>query len=113
MMISSKENNLALEVLNYRRLEIMNDRGIIESYLLSPLSKITNPKNTTQFKLVKDSNSNRVIDLLVHNSIPITLYDNLLTFRDTSKTFELKKDLLKTITKRNFNVDLASLSYKI
>ena len=55
---SSKENNLALENLNNKLLEIMNDRGILASYLMSLLSKITNPENTTQFKLVKDSNSN-------------------------------------------------------
>ena len=41
---SSKENNLALENLNNKLLEIMNDRGIISSYLLSPLAKITHPE---------------------------------------------------------------------
>ena len=60
---------------------------------MSPLSQITNPENTTEFKLVKISSSNRVNDLLIHNSIPITLHDNLLTFRDTKKVFELKGDL--------------------
>ena len=70
---SSKENNLALEDLNNKLLEFMNDRGILATYLMSPLSKITNPENTTQFKLVKDVNSNRVNDLNINNSIPITL----------------------------------------
>ena len=106
---NSIKNNEALENLNNKLLEIMNDRGILASYLMSPLSKITNPENTTQFKLVKDSSSNRVNDLLIHNTIPITLYNNLLTFRDTDKEFELKGDLLKMITNKNFNVDLASL----
>ena len=91
----------------------MNDRGIFASYLLSPLSKITNPENTSHFKLVKDSTSNRVNDLLIHNTIPITLHDNCLTFRDTNKVFELKGDLLKMITNKNYNVDLANLSDKI
>ena len=36
----------------------------------------------------------------------------MLTFRDTSKVFELKGDLLKKITNINFNVDLASLPDK-
>ena len=58
----------------------MNDRGILASYLLSPSSKITNPENTSQFKLVKDHNSNRVNDLLMKNKIPITLYGNILIF---------------------------------
>ena len=79
---------------------------------MSPLSKITNPENTTQFKLIKDSSSNRVNDLKVNNSITITLHNNLLTFRDTNKQFELKGDLLKMITNKNYNVDLASLSDK-
>ena len=77
---------------------------------MSPLSKNTNPENASQFKLVKDSNSNRVIDLKINKTIPITLYNNLLTFRDTNKQFELKGDLLKVITNDNYNVNLASLS---
>ena len=109
---SSKENNLALESLNNKLLEIMNDRGILACYLMSPLSKITNPENNTQFKLVKDPNSNRVNDLLLKNKIPITLYNNMITFRDTGKEFELKGDLLKMITNKNYNVDHASLSNK-
>ena len=62
MMITAKENNQALENLNSKLLEIMKDRGISASYLMTPLSKITNPENTTQFKLVKDSNS---IELMI------------------------------------------------
>ena len=54
----------------------MKERGILVSYLLSPLSKITNSENNSQFKLVKGSNSNRVNDLLIHNTIPVTLYNN-------------------------------------
>ena len=109
---SSKEINLALENLNNKLLEIMNDRGISARYLMSPLSKITNPENSTQFKLVKDPNSNRVNDLLLKNKIPITLYNNMITFRDTGKEFELKGDLLKMITNKNYNVHHASLSDK-
>ena len=109
---SSKENNLALENLNNKLLELMNDRGILASYLMSPLSKITNPENTSQFKLVKDPSSNRVNDLKIHNSIPITLYGNMLNFRDTNKQFELKGDLLEMITNSKYNVDLASLTDK-
>ena len=90
----------------------MNDRGIIATYFLSPLAKITNPENTSQFKLVKDHNSKRVNDLLIHNSIPITLHDNLLTFCDTGREFELKGELLKMITNKNYNIDLAILQDK-
>ena len=90
LISTSKKNNKALENLNNKILEIMNDRGTIASYLMSPLSETTDPENTSQFKLVKDHNSNRVNDLLLYNSTPITLYDNLLTFCDTGKEFELK-----------------------
>ena len=65
----------------------MNDRGLIASYLMSRLPKIANPENTTQYKLVKDFISNRLNDLLIQNSIPVILHDNLLTFRDTGKIF--------------------------
>ena len=87
----------------------MFDRGILTAYLVSPLSKITNPEKTSPFKLVKNSSSNRVNDLLIHNTIPITLYNSLLTFRFTGRVFEFKGDLLKMITNKNYNVDLASL----
>ena len=109
---TSIKNNQAIENINNNLLEIMNDRGILTTYLMSPLSRITNPENTSQFKLVKDPSSNRVNDLKINKLIPITLYGNMLTFRDTNKQFELKGDLLEMITNSKFNVDLASLSDK-
>ena len=54
---SSIKNNKAIENLNNKFLEIMNDRGILASYLMSPLSKTTNLEISSQFKLVKDHNS--------------------------------------------------------
>ena len=109
---STIKNNKAIENLNNKLLEIMNDRGILASYLMSPLSKITNLENTSQFRLEKDLNSNRVNDLLMKNKIPITLYGNMLTIRDSGKVFELKGDLLEMITNSIYNVDLASLQDK-
>ena len=109
---TSIKNNLAIQNINNNLLGIMNDRGILATYLMSPLSRITNPENSSQFKLVKDPSSNRVNDLKINKTIPITLYGNMLTFRDTNKQFELKGDLLEMITNSKFNVDLASLSDK-
>ena len=109
---TSIKNNLAIENINNNLLEIMNDRGILATYLMFPLSRITNPENASQFKLVKDPSSNRVNDLKINNTIPITLYGNMLTFRDTNKQFELKGDLLEMITNGKFNVNLASLADK-
>ena len=48
----------------------------------------------------------------IHNSIPITLHGNLLTFQDTGRVFELKGDLLEMITNNKYHVDLASLADK-
>ena len=79
---------------------------------MSPLSKIINPENSSHFKIVKVSNSNRVKDLKINKTIPITLHDNLLTFSDNIKQFELNGDLLKLMTNKNYNVDLGSLSDK-
>ena len=109
---TSVKNNQAIENLDIKLLEIMNDRGILATYLMSPLSRITNPDNTSQFRLVKDPSSIRVNDLKINKTIPITLYGNMLTFRDTNKQFEIKGDLLEMITNSKFNVDLASLSDK-
>ena len=71
----------------------MNAGGIIALYLLSPLSKVTNPEIFTQFKLVKDPSSNTVNDLLIKNTRPITLDNILLIFLDTGNVFEIKGDL--------------------
>ena len=67
------KNNRAIENINNKLLEIMNDRGILASYLMSRLSKITNPENTSQFELVKHSSTNRVNGLKKNKTIPIIL----------------------------------------
>ena len=40
---TSIENNQAIKNLNDKLLEIMKNRDILATYLMSPLSKITNP----------------------------------------------------------------------
>ena len=68
----------------------MNDRGILATYLMSLSAKITNPEIASQFKLVKASISSRVNDFKINKIIPITPYNNMLTFRDTGEEFETK-----------------------
>ena len=85
MILTSKKNKKAL--LANKLLEILNHKSILASYLMSPLSKITNPENKSLVKLVKYPHSKRVNDMLIHNTKPVTLYDSLLTFRDAGKTF--------------------------
>ena len=45
-----------------------------------------------------------------NKTIALTLHDTFLTFRDTNKQFELKRDLSKMITNNNYNFDQASLA---
>ena len=95
MTETSIKNNEELEKIKDKLLELRNDRGIGASYLLCLLSKIINPEHTSQFILVKVPNSNRVKNILINNTIPVTLYHSLLIFRDTDEKFELKAIFLK------------------
>ena len=112
MTESSKENNKALANLNDKFLETVDDRGILASYLLSPSIKIMGPEYTSQLNLVRNPDSNRVKALLINETLPVTLHDILLTFRDTDEKFELEGDFLKTITDKNCNIDLGKLTDK-
>ena len=112
MMINSEENNKAIENLNSKFSETLNDMGIKAFCLLSCLSKITNPEYTSQFKLLKDLSSNKVNDSLINKTMPVTLYNYSLTLRDTDKKFEVNGELSKTITNKNYKIDLASLVNK-
>ena len=101
MTKSTEENNKAPSNLNDKLLEIIKDRGTIASSLLSLLSKITNPEDATQFKLVKDLDSNRVNVFLMNKTIPGTLFDNSLKFRDTDKNFKVEGIFRKMRTNKN------------
>ena len=37
-------------------------------------------------------------DFLINTSVPVTLYSNMLNFRDVIKSFKSDGDLLKTMT---------------
>ena len=43
-------------------------------------------------------------DFSINGGIPVTLYSNMLTFRDSNKSFKLDGDLLETMTNYDFNV---------
>ena len=102
---ASINNNKAIENLNEKNLELMDANGMIASYLTIPLAEAFKKDNKSQFRIRKDSNSTKLNDFLIHGTIPITIYSNMLTFRDTKKTFRLENDLLKVITNHKFNVD--------
>ena len=108
MTEASIANNKTLAIINDKLLEIMNDRGSLASCFLSPLSRITNVEHTSQLKLVKDLDSKRDRDLIINRTIQITLYNNLLTLRDTDIKLELNREILKMISNQNCNIDLAN-----
>ena len=102
---NSINNNKAIENLNEKILELMDDKGMITSFLASSLVNLFKPENKSQFRLKKDLNSTKMNDFLINKGIPVTLVSNLLIFRDSNKSFKLEGDLLEIITNYDFNVD--------
>ena len=102
---NSINNNKAIENLNEKILELMNDKGMIAPFLASSLVEVFKFDNKSQFRLRKDPNSTKINDFLIHGNIPVTIFSNMITFRDSKKTFKLEGDLLKVITNYKFNVD--------
>ena len=98
MTESPIKKNQAFENLDDKVLELMNDNGMIAFYLASSLVNLSKPENTSQYKLIKDI-------FLTNRSTPITLYSNMVLFRDTNKSSKLDGNLIKAMTNYNFNVD--------
>ena len=80
---SSINNNKAIENLNEKVLEIMNDKGMIAPYLASSLVNLFKPQNKSQFTLIKDQNSIRMNDFLINGGLPVSLFSNILIFGDS------------------------------
>ena len=97
-------NNKATENLNGKVLELMNDKCMIAPYLASSLVNLFIPENKCQFRLIKDINLSKMKDFLINDGRPVTLYSNMLTFRESNKTFILDGDLLETLTSYDLNV---------
>ena len=105
MTETSVENNKALEKLNEKVLEVMNNKGTIAPYLASTLVNNLKPENKSQFHLTKIHNSIRMNDFLIKTRIKsLFLNSNTLTFKDSEKSFKKDGDLLKTMTNYEFNV---------
>ena len=107
---TSIEDDKALTNLNDTLLIIMNDRATLASSLLSPLSKIKSREHNSQIKNVKCLDSIRVNDLLINKTIPVILYDNLFTFRNTDKKFEVNDEFFKIINIENYILVLSKLT---
>ena len=102
---NSINNNKAIENLNEKILELMNDQGLIAPFLTSSLVEVFRKDNKSQFRLRKDHDSTKLNDFLIHGKIPVTIFSSMINFRDSDKTFKLEGDLLKVITNHKFNVD--------
>ena len=105
---NSINNNKTIENLNEKILELVNDKGMIAPYLTTSLVEVFKKDNKSQFRLRKDPNSTKMNDFLIHGNIPVTIFSNMITFRDSNKTFRLEGDLLKVITIYKFNIDHSS-----
>ena len=105
---TSNKNNKAISDLNEKNLELMNDKGMIAPYLATSLVNVFKPENKSQFRLREDHNSTKMNDFLIHGNIPVTLFSNMITFRDSNKSFILEGDLSKLITNYKFNADHSS-----
>ena len=107
-METSIKNNKSIENLNEKILELMNDKGMIAPYLASSIVNLFKAENKSQFRLRKDPNSTKLNDFLIHGSAPVTLFSNMITSRDSNKSFRLDGDLSKLITNYKINADHSS-----
>ena len=105
---TSNKNTKAISDLNEKVLELMDEKGLIAPYLTSSLVEVFKKDNKSQFRLRKDANSTKMNDFLIHGTIPVTIFSNMITFRDSNKSFRLEGDLLKIITNHKFNADNSS-----
>ena len=64
---------------------------MIAPYLASSLVNLFKPENKSQFRLRKDPYSSKMNDFLIHGNIPVTLFSNMITFRDSNKSFRLEE----------------------
>ena len=110
---SSIKNNKALQNMNEKFLELMNEKGMIAPYLASSLVNLFKPESKSQLRKLKDLNSTKFNDFLLNGGTPVTNYSNILTFRDSNKSFKLDGDLLETMTNFDFNVGLSSPNQKV
>ena len=103
-----KKNTKAISDFNEKVLELMDEKGLIAPYLTFSLVEVFKKDNKSQFRLRKDPNSTKMNDFLIHGTIPVTIFSNMITFRDSNKSFRLEGDLLKIITNHKFNADNSS-----
>ena len=82
----------------------MDDKGLIAPYLASSLVNPFKVENQSQFSFKNDLVSTKMNNFLMKDDIPVTLFSNMISFRDSNKFFKLDEDQLETMTNYDFNV---------
>ena len=82
---------------------------MIAPYLSSSLLSLFKPENKSQFIIIIDLNSTKLNDFLINTRVPVSLYGNMLTFRDTIKPCKLDGDYCKTMKNYKLNDDDSKL----
>ena len=80
---TSIKNHKTIEYINEKVLELINDKGMIAPYLASSLVNLSGHEIKNQFRFKKDVDSTEMNIFLIIGGIPVTLYSNMLTFRDS------------------------------
>ena len=70
---NSIKNNKAIENLNEKILELMNDKGMIAPFLASSLVEVFKFDNKSQFRLRENPDSTKINDFLIHGNIPVII----------------------------------------
>ena len=79
----------------------MNQTGLIDSSLITPIAKIVVPTNKDQFRLYDDLDCDNWSDYVMIVG-KITLYDDKLAFKNNGKNFTLRENVLRMITEYEF-----------
>ena len=62
---------------------------MIAPYLASFLVNLFTPENKSKIEIIKDLISTKMNYFLINTSVAITLYSNMMTFRDRNKSFKI------------------------
>ena len=73
-------------------------------YIASSLVNLFKLENKSQLRLIKDLNSTKRNDFLIHGSIPVTLYSDMLSFRYRNKSCKIDGGLSNRLTNYIFIV---------
>ena len=65
---------------------------------------LSKPESKSQFRFPNYLNSTRKNGFLIKGGIPVSLTNNVLTFRDSNRSFKIDGDLLETMVNFDFNV---------